>query len=216
VVALGGAAGIACGPAAPACGAALATATNLAWDGAESAIRGKPSGSIAGFINIANGNATAGEVFDVVAEQEMVAAGGALGATPLKIKIKGSRPSGSRPSGSRPSGSRPSGSRPSGSRPSGSKPSGSKPSNAIRCKRSSEKFEIFTMSLPDIPEFASKALPASFHDLNTTEWNNVDQGINAIFSIFLIIKLLFVGHPKSQGYFEEVCENVYPFLELQV
>ena len=86
----------------------------------------------------------------------------------------------------------------------------------VVCKRSAEEFVPFNNQLEDLPEYAVQALPGSMSELQNIQWNNVDQTINAIFSIFLIVKMFLAGHPRSKKYFEEVCANVYPNLLLQV
>jgi len=183
VVAVAGIAGAACGPGAPACGAALATSANAGWDGLDSVIGGESRGMIKGFQDIHEGKASIGSAFDTIAEQGLVAGGGALGAygarktfSNFKKKIGGYKKI---------------------------------------CRRSTDEFVVFNNNLSDLPEFANKTLPGSFHDLETVQWNNVNHGINAIISIFLMIKMFIIGHPKSKVYFEEVCHQIYPSQPLQ-
>ena len=78
------------------------------------------------------------------------------------------------------------------------------PVKHVLCKRSAGVFETFNHQLEDLPQYAVQALPGSLSELQSVQWKNVDQTINAIFSIFLIVKMLLVGHPRSQKYFEEV------------
>jgi len=197
---------VACGPGAAACGAALATSTNAVWDGVESGIAGENRGMVAGIQKIVDGKASVGDVFDTVAEQGMVAAGGALGAHGagkglsksggFKQTVKGKTRQVVQKV----------------------KTVGKKIKNKLRggrCKRSIDAFEVFSNQLEEIPDYAMKTLPGSIHDLDSVRWGDMDQSVNAIFSIFLIVKLFMVGHPQSKGYFEEVCGTVYPSLKLQ-
>ena len=175
-----------------------ATTTNLAWDGVESGVRGELSGSIAGIKDIVDGKGDAGEVFDTVAGQGIVAASGALGASGGFKAIKGRKVLKSK----------------------GNVLKGKGKERAsiqkVRCKRSTDDITVIDYQLNDLPKNLSRALPGQIRDLNMVQWDNVDEGINAVFSIFLIIKLFLIGHPTSQKYFGEVCDHVYPTLELQV
>ena len=186
VVTLSAVAGLACGPGAPACGAALAAGSNTLWDVSETAIAGESRGVVLGVENIINGQSDVGQIFDVVAEQGMVAAGGALGVNGIKKGVAGKA-----------------------SRLKSAK----KGKLAGRCKRGVEE-RLINYELPDLPDFAQNALPGSLNDLDSVRWNDVDQSIGAIVSIFLIIKMFLVGHPASQKYFEEVCEALSPGVDL--
>ena len=73
---------------------------------------------------------------------------------------------------------------------------------------------MINFDLPELPDFAKNALPGSLSDLDSVRWNDVDQSIGAIVSIFLIIKMFLVGHPASQTYFDEVCQAVRPGVDL--
>ena len=42
------------------------------------------------------------------------------------------------------------------------------------------------------------------------------QLVDSIISIFLIIKLMTIGHPKGKQYMDEVCSVVYPNAKIQV
>ena len=42
------------------------------------------------------------------------------------------------------------------------------------------------------------------------------QLVDSIISIFLIIKLMTVGHPMGKRYLDEVCSAIYPNLKIQV
>ena len=42
------------------------------------------------------------------------------------------------------------------------------------------------------------------------------QLVDNIISIFLIIKLMTVGHPMGKRYLDEVCSAIYPNLKIQV
>ena len=53
-MALSAVAGAACGPGAPACGAALAVGANAVWDGADSAIAGENRGIVAAVDKLAH------------------------------------------------------------------------------------------------------------------------------------------------------------------
>ena len=151
------------------------------------------SGSIAGIKDIVDGKGDAGEVFDTVAGQGLVAAGGAMGASGgLKVKLKGR----------------------GGKVVKSNVLKGSV--QKVRCKRSTDDITAIDYQLDDLPENVSRALPGHIRDLNMVQWDNVDQSINAVFSIFLIIKLFLIGHPTSEKYFQEVCGHVYPTLELKV
>ena len=160
-------------------------------------MRGEASGSIAGFQNIADGKAGAGDIFDVVAEQGLVAVGGATGAAGGWEAIKSNGNVLRRGKGNI----------------NRKKP---KTKTKNRCKRSTEDFSVIDYKLNELPANVSRALPGQIRDLGNVQWDNLDQSINAIFSIFLIIKLFLIGHPRSESYFEEVCDHVYPSMELQV
>ena len=182
VVTLSAVAGLACGPGAPACGAALAAGSNTIWDVSESAIVGESRGVVLGVENIINGQSDVGQIFDVVAEQGMVAAGGALGVGGIKKGVTRLK-------------------------------SPKKGKLASRCKRGVGE-QLINYELPELPDFAKNALPGSLNDLDSVRWNDVDQSIGAIVSIFLIIKMFLVGHPASKNYFEEVCQAVNPGVDL--
>ena len=156
------------------------------------------SGSIAGIKDIVDGKGDAGEVFDTVAGQGLVAAGGAMGASGGFKAIKGR----------------------GGKVVKGQVLKGSAKERAsiqkVRCKRSTDDITVIDYQLNDLPENVSRALPEHIRDLNMVQWDNVDQSINAVFSIFLIIKLFLIGHSTSEKYFQEVCDHVYPTLELKV
>ena len=150
------------------------------------------SGSIAGIKDIVDGKGDAGEVFDTVAGQGLVAAGGAMGASGGFKAIKGR----------------------GGKVVKSNVLKGS--IQKVRYKRSADDITVIDYQLNDLPENVSRALPEHIRDLNMVQWDNVDQSINAVFSIFLIIKLFLIGHPTSDKYFQEVCDHVYPTLELKV
>jgi len=84
-----------------------------------------------------------------------------------------------------------------------------------RVKRSAD-FEMFNTELGELPDNATKALPKSIHELASVNWNDMDQGINAIFSAFLLIQMFKFGHPQSKPYFKEICTSLYPNITLQV
>ena len=42
------------------------------------------------------------------------------------------------------------------------------------------------------------------------------QLVDSIISIFLIIKLMTIGHPKGKQYIDEVCSVMYPNAKIQV
>ena len=150
------------------------------------------SGSIAGIKDIVDGKGDAGEVFDTVAGQGLVAAGGAMGASGGFKAIKGR----------------------GGKVVKSNVLKGS--IQKVRYKRSADDITVIDYQLDDLPENVSRALPGHIQDLNMVRWDNVDQSINAVFSIFLIIKLFLIGHPTSEKYFQEVCDHAYPTLELKV
>lgn len=203
VVTLGAIAGVACAAGAPACGAALATSTNALWDVSESVIAGEDRGLVAGIGKILGGKASAGDVFDTVVGQVMLVGGGAMSAHGVgkgiskaggfKKAVKGKTRQVVQKV----------------------KSMGKTIKNKFRCKRSIDAFEVFSNQPEELPDYAMKTLPGSIHDLDSVRWGDMDQSINAIFSIFLIVKLLMVGHPQSKGYLEEVCGMAYPSLKLQ-
>ena len=137
---------------------------------------------IKGFQDIHEGKASLSSGFDTVAEQGLIAAGGALGASGVKARL-------------------------------GPKKVGYRK----LCKRSvTDQFDVFDYNLSDLPDFGNRSLPASFREMETVQWTHVDQGINAVFSTFLIIKMFLVGHPRSKIYFEEVCHQLMPTVALKV
>ena len=154
---------------------------NSAWDGIDSGIAGESRGMIKGFQDIHEGKASLSSGFDTVAEQTLVAVGGALGSSGAKAKF-----------------------------------SPKKVGYKKLCKRSIEQYDIFYHGLSDIPSFYKGSLAGSFHDLERINWTNINQGISAIFSTFLIIKMFLLGHPKSKIYLEEVCHQLMPSLLLKV
>ena len=94
VVMAAGIAGAACGPGAAACGASFAVAANGAWDLTDSVVAGESRGFVKQVEKMANGNATSDDIFDTVAGQTLIAAGGAMGAHSyskgsVKIGIRG-------------------------------------------------------------------------------------------------------------------------------
>jgi hypothetical protein len=38
--------------------------------------------------------------------------------------------------------------------------------------------------------------------------------VNTIFTIFVMLKLISIGHPSSKPYYDEICQNLYPNSEL--
>ena len=165
----------------------LATSANLAWDGIESGIAGETRGSIRAIEMVAKGETDIGETFDVIAEQGLVAGGGALGGYGvrkgvLRSKLKGKL----------------------------------KPRRI--CKRSAAFEELppmFTNNV-ELPQFALESLPSSIHDLENIEWNNVDTSIGAIFSIFLMIKMMLSGHLKVKPIVHDACSAILPTLPIEV
>ena len=162
-----------------------ATGSNVIWDVVETEVAGESRGLVLGVENIVKGKSDVGEIFYVVAEQGMVVAGGALG---VKGVSKGVPKL---------------------------KKGRVKNTSTKRCKRNVEEFQLIDYQLPDLPEFAREALPGSVKDLQSVRWNDVDQSIAAIASIFLILKLFLVGHPASNNYLEEICTAVHPGTDLQ-
>ena len=42
------------------------------------------------------------------------------------------------------------------------------------------------------------------------------QLVDSIISIFLIVKLMTVGHPMGKRYLDEICSTIHPNLNIQV
>jgi hypothetical protein len=73
---------------------------------------------------------------------------------------------------------------------------------------------LFDNELPDVAGITS--LPALIEDIkfdnssSTALMTNPDHLVMTIYSIFMILKLISVGHPKSQPYYEEICAHLFP------
>ena len=179
VVALAGAAGAVCGPAAFACGATFAVGSGAGWDGVDSAIAGEKRGIIKGTYDLATGNTTIGEAFDTIAGTGLTAVGGGLTAKFVANKLGG-------------------------------------PNIKVVCRRSvAEETPIFATELPDLDENLLKALPPSLNgiDLDRAIATPNDL-IITLFNIFVILKLISIGHPRARPYYDEICGRMYPNEEL--
>ena len=119
------------------------------------------------------------QIFDTVAGQSLLAAGGALAAKAGVAK------------------------------------SGTKTgiSGGLLCKRSIvTRPELFDNSLPSIKGETLKLLPSSLTEieLNSNLLSQPEDLALAIYSIFVVFKLISVGHPASKPYYEEICGKMWP------
>lgn len=74
------------------------------------------------------------------------------------------------------------------------------------------KEKFFNDNLPTLDGNISGLLPSSFHDVNVDQMASgspVDM-VNTIFTIFVMLKLISVGHPSSKPYYQEICNSMYP------
>jgi hypothetical protein len=72
--------------------------------------------------------------------------------------------------------------------------------------------------LPNISK--NKQLPQLIEDITfdnsspTAMLMNPDNLAMTIYSIFMILKLMSIGHPKSQPYYGEICGKIFPHKNL--
>ena len=57
---------------------------------------------------------------------------------------------------------------------------------------------------PDIPNDLLPHLPGSFHDLSFSENMPGTALLDGVLSVFFILQLMKIGHPRSKPYFNEV------------
>ena len=69
---------------------------------------------------------------------------------------------------------------------------------------------IFDTDLVNIPNEYIVQLPASLSEVKTANLSNPGKAFDAIFQIFLILKLMKIGHPNSKPYYNEICSKFYP------
>jgi hypothetical protein len=73
----------------------------------------------------------------------------------------------------------------------------------------------FTNSKGDFRSDVIKSLPPSLEsfDLEKSMASPADL-VSSVFSIFVILKLISVGHPQSKPYYDEICQTMYQTEEL--
>jgi hypothetical protein len=68
----------------------------------------------------------------------------------------------------------------------------------------------------NVPDVAIKQLPPLLEDIKFDQSSsaalmiNPDNLVMTIYSIFVILKLISIGHPKSEPYYEEICGKLFP------
>ena len=168
---------LACGPGAPACGAALgsiaAVGTNAAWDGVESVVRNETVGIIRTVEDIVEKNKThsAGEIFDISFGQASLAAGGAFGG----FKVN------------------------KGTNFKYVKKVGELAKKTARCICKREIESDTDPIMMNVPPSLSKL---------TFEDQTVDGFIQAVVSIFIILKLIFAKSSLATPYLSQICTAV--------
>ncbi|CAG0902615.1 unnamed protein product [Darwinula stevensoni] len=89
-----------------------------------------------------------------------------------------------------------------------------------RCRRSVAEDEslLFSPTLPDVPAWVQEKLPTSLIEgfaAGEAAWTNqttadavaTTQTINAVLTIFLMLKLMMTGHQRSKPYYDEICRG---------
>lgn len=101
----------------------------------------------------------------------------------------------------------------------GARAAAGKPSlkTANICKRSLADLPIFDSSYPPMTGPAMKLLPSSLVDveLDPGSMAQPENLATTVFSIFLVLKLISVGHPASKPYYKEICGSIWPQLMLE-
>ena len=87
---------------------------------------------------------------------------------------------------------------------------GGKPKRNIKAKANF----MFDQSLPDIPETLVQKLPSSVGQVSFTDIMEASSIIDNVLSIFLVLRLMGICHVKSKPYYNEICQGVYPSMEL--
>ena len=85
------------------------------------------------------------------------------------------------------------------------------------CKRSLAEVPVFDSSYPPMANAALKLLPGSLSDfqLNSGAIAQPENLAMTVYTIFLVLKLISVGHPASKPYYEEICQSIWPRMTLE-
>lgn len=78
----------------------------------------------------------------------------------------------------------------------------------------SDDYVPFDHTLPELPSQYLLKLPGSLKDIEIKEEMSSQAAVDAIFSVFLVLKLIGIGHIKSKPYYEEICSAFYPAMFL--
>lgn len=78
----------------------------------------------------------------------------------------------------------------------------------------SDDYVPFDHTLPELPSQYLLKLPGSLKDIEIKEEMSSQAAVDAIFSVFLVLKLIGIGHIKSKPYHEEICNAFYPAMSL--
>ena len=74
----------------------------------------------------------------------------------------------------------------------------------LRCRRSIQDNPGFGLDQPDVSKDLLPHLPESFKDLSFSESMPGISLVDNVLSIFLVLQLMKIRHPRSRPYFNEV------------
>ena len=80
--------------------------------------------------------------------------------------------------------------------------------------------ELFSDNQQSLSEDFQLNLPLSFSDFEPMTHLNASSStpanlVNTIFTIFVMLKIISIGHPSSKPYYDEICQGLYPDSELK-
>ena len=151
------------------------------------------SGSIKAWDDLVTGKSDVGQGFDVVAGTLLEAGGAALGVKALKGKTTISKTVELDLMKGKKARIRP----------------------TLRCRRSIEdnpgfgSDPGFGLDQPDVSRDLLPRLPGSFKDLSFSESMPGISLVDNVLSIFLVLQLMKIRHPRSRPYFNEVCTTCF-------
>ena len=82
------------------------------------------------------------------------------------------------------------------------------------CKRSiAGNEDLFTGHLyPELGKSTLKLLPSHLTDfnLNSEVLSQPENLAVTLYTVFIVLKLISIGHPASKPYYDEICSKLYP------